>query len=178
MKKSFFLVTTCLLLIAGVSCSTTTEPQYIKGRNIDSLKTAPFKGKLLAFSIELGVRSRDFDNRFERLAEKAGSREDWCEVLQFEINTPAFSLIEKHNTAYMDSLYGLISSPPDDLKDVCDLQNRALLCFKSNYALLRDCGTYASMGKIFDLKLRNDRIMNAAMMRVVGVFDADTIKHK
>ncbi len=176
MKKQFFYLIICIMLLAGLSCSRTSEPQYLKGRNIDSLKTAPFKGRLLAFSIEIGIRSRDFDDRFDRLVEKAGGRQDWCEVIQFEINRPAFALVENHNTAYMDSLFGLISSPPDDLKDICDLQTRALLCFKSNYALLRDCGTYSSLGKICDLKLKNDRIMNVSMMRVAGVFDTNRVK--
>jgi hypothetical protein len=178
MIHKYGLINLCslLILITAVSCSQPPSSHRIKGRNIDSLMTRPYQDRLLAFSIELGVRSKDFDERFDRIIEQASAKAEWKGIILAEINKPVYLTVETHNVKYLDSLFFIIQSPPEDLKSVFELQSKALDCFKDNYHILKTCESSFGLGNILDKKLRNDMNMNASMMRVAGIFNVDSLK--
>ncbi len=180
MRLQLFLGTAMLLLslILVPACSRQSPSHIIKGRNIDSLRTRPYPDRLLAFSIELGNRSKDFDERFDVIYNKIQNQTAWQEIVLFEINRREYMTVEKHNLAYLDSLFSLLQSPPSEMKQLYDVQHESFSAFRGNYQILQQSEMEKSIENLIDKKYLNDIIIKTGLFRVANHFDADSLKHK
>lgn len=169
--KTFWFFGWILIGLCFASCAKKEPPVILQGRNLDSLRVRPFADRLLAFSIELGRRSRDFDDRFDRIMDRLQNADDWQNRLLLEIQKPEFAVVEKHNLAYLDSLMMLLEGVPDSLRELMRVQKTGLEAFRDNYEQLHQCALMPAMHGIYDRKYRNDLIIQAAMMSVVAYFD-------
>lgn len=167
------------LVINAVSCAKkkteseeTTQPEtetvvknefpIMAGRSLDSLKTQKYSDRVLAFSIELGHRSNDFNRRFAMIL-RAGSGGDWQKAIRSSIELENYKAAEKYNMDYLDSLRRLIIKPPAEFNEHLTALTNSYDRLCSNYALIRNFASFKNMPAILDTVLSNEFVIKGSL---------------
>jgi hypothetical protein len=178
MIKSKIWMFYILLLIQVVSCGkkkteseeTQTEPEaaitnefpIVPGRNLDSLKNQEYRDRILAFSIELGHRSNDFNRRFAMML-RASSGGDWRTAIKNVLESENYKAAENYNIAYLDSLSQLISKPVAVYKEHQVSLAGSYDRLKNNYALIRNYPSFKNMPAILDTVLSDEFVIKGSL---------------
>jgi hypothetical protein len=174
-KSTSYLL--CLLIVLS-SCSkkkteskeTTQEPAasithefpIMSGRSLDSLSKQDYTERILAFSIELGHRSNDFNRRFAMML-RAGSGGNWRGTIKEVLQSENYRAAEAFNVAYLDSLNQMIAKPTAAYKEHYLSLVNSYSRLKNNYALIKDYGTFKSMPAILDTVLSNEFVIKGSL---------------
>lgn len=169
-----------LLLLQLISCSkkkTETEDRrqtdtemtithefpIVPGRNLDSLKRQDYTERILAFSIELGHRSNDFNRRFAMML-RAGAGGDWRGAIKKALESDNYKAAERYHTAYLDSLVQLISEPAGPYKEQYHSLTACYARFRNNYALIQNYSAFQGMPAVLDSVLSNELAIKNSLM--------------
>ncbi len=179
MKFNPLAVFLLILLCAGCSkkkqdsqaSDTSTVPELkinydlpvIRGRSLDSLKSQKYVDRILAFSIELGFRSRDFNQRLGLMLAGTSGREHWNEEVAKNIASENYIRAESYNKTYLDSLRKLLTAPPDEFRQSFLELTASYERLKNNYAVLRDHEKFKTMTAILDTVLTNEFAINRTL---------------
>ena len=192
MMKSKIWILHVLLLLQVISCSKkkteaeevqqpesatviTNEFPITPGRNLDSLKRQDYMERILAFSIELGHRSNDFNRRFAMML-RAGSGGDWRGAIKKTLESENYRSAEIYNKAYLDSLNQLISKPAAAYKEHYQSLAASYDRLKNNYALIKNYPTFKSMPAILDTVLSNEFVIKGSLKNFEEYIRAHTNK--
>jgi hypothetical protein len=135
----------------------------IRGRNLDSLKSQKYENRLLAFSIELGYRSRDFNQRLSVMVAVTSGQEDWKKTVGKNIISENYKSAEAYNRRYLDSLKKMIASPPEEFRPSFRELTASYERLKNNYAILNDHEKFKTMAAILDTVLGNELAINRTL---------------
>lgn len=177
--KSEIRILYILLFILAISCSkkktdteetAQTEPEapitnefpIVSGRNLDSLKHQDYKERILAFSIELGHRSNDFNRRFAMML-RSGAGGDWRAAVKKVLESENYKAAETYNTGYLDSLNQLISKPAVAYKEHYVSLLNSYDRLKNNYSLIKNYAIFKSMPAILDTVLSNEFVIKGSL---------------
>lgn len=179
MKRSLIWIFYVLLLLQVISCSkkktdteeiAQTEPEtpmtnefpIVSGRNLDSLKSQDYTERILAFSIELGHRSNDFNRRFAMML-RAGAGGDWRAAVKKVLELENYKAAERYNTDYLDSLNQLISKPAVAYKEHYVSLLNSYDRLKNNYSLIKNYAIFKNMPAILDTVLSNEFVIKGSL---------------
>lgn len=138
------------------------EFPIMPGRSLDSLSKQDYMERILAFSIELGHRSNDFNRRFAMML-RAGSGGNWRGTIKDVLQSENYMKAETFNIAYLDSLNRLIGRPAADYKEHYASLLASYGRLKNNYALLKNYPTFKSMPAILDTVLSNEFVIKGSL---------------
>lgn len=144
----------------------------VAGRHIDSLRPMAYEARILAFSIELGHRSSDFNKRLGLIIGLMSADRPWREVVEQQVTAPNYRQAESYNRSYLDSLAGLLHDPPAALAGSRDELAGALQRLHANYEALRQYDRFSSMSVLLDSVLVNEQIINRSLSRFKTVIEA------
>ena len=151
----------------------TNEFPLIAGRSLDSLKHQKYTERILAFSIELGHRSNDFNTRLAMML-RAGAGGNWREAIQKALETDNYKAAEKHNIDYLDSLRQLILHPDSDYREHFTALTGSYERLQNNYSLIRNYASFKNIPAILDTVLSNEIVIKGSLksfeefMRTIG----------
>ncbi len=148
----------------------------LPGRNIELLKTKPYGDRILAYSIELGKRSADFDKRLDGILTLAAARSDWKDVIHLVTATENFQMAAQFNKMHLDSLLGIIHNPPDVFKASYEELLQAHRGLFRNYDTLDSCGQYEKLPDMVESIIRNELLINQALKNFEKVIRAERQK--
>lgn len=141
------------------------------GRPVDVVKALPFKEQLLAFSIELGNRSKDFNQRLGLILFAKRSGEPWRDAVRNNIARENYKNAELYHVAYLDSLRRVIRPTDQTLqtsyKELLAAHGRWI----NNYQILRDHEKFESMIAVLDTVLSNEMTINKALRDFKNTID-------
>ncbi len=140
----------------------THEFPIMPGRSLDSLSKQDYMERILAFSIELGHRSNDFNRRFAMML-RAGSGGNWRGTIKEVLQSENYRMAEAFNLAYLDSLNQMIAKPAAGYKDHYISLIRSYDRLKNNYALIKDYGSFKSMPAMLDTVLSNEFVIKGSL---------------
>lgn len=179
MIKLNLLLFVVFLMVIGVSCSKKkTEPEatmqperqtvitnefpILPGRNLDSLKHQRYEDRILAFSIELGHRSNDFNLRFAMML-RAGTNTDWKAAIKRVIESENYKSAEKYNMDYLDSLHTLILKPSSEYQEHLTALTNSFDRLRSNYSLIKNYSGFRNTPAILDSVLSNELVIKGSL---------------
>lgn len=141
------------------------------GRPVTLVKALPFREQLLAFSIELGNRSKDFNQRLGLILFAKRSGEPWREAVRNNIARENYRNAEMYHTAYLDSLRGVIRPTDAALKSSYNELLIAHKRWRNNYQILHDHEKFESMIAVLDTVLSNEMAINKALKDFKNTID-------
>lgn len=174
-NKYVYYIALSLLIILTASCakkkievepvdnSDTEILTVLTGRNLDSLKNKSYRDKILAFSIELGQRSKDFNQRLGQIIFLKNSVGSWQKAFDQTLKDSLFSAAEKINLGYLDSLQALITQPSEEFQTSHIDLSVAYDRLKINYRIIHDYRNFKNMSTILDSVLSNELTINKSL---------------
>jgi hypothetical protein len=139
------------------------DQPLIEGRNLDSLAAMPYEPRLLAFSIELGHRSADFNKRLGLMIASITPDATWKEVVEFRTSAENYRSARRHNIGYLDSLEALVANPPARFKSYQTGLSASFERLKANYNVLDRYDRFPTMSAILDTVLANEIFINRSL---------------
>ncbi|MBL7994104.1 hypothetical protein JNM05_01920 [bacterium] len=138
------------------------EFPILAGRNLDSLKNGKYADRILAFSIELGHRSNDFNLRFAMML-RAGANADWKAAIKKVIESENYKSAEKFNLDYLDSLHALIVKPTSEYQEHFTALTNSYNRLRSNYSLIKNYSGFRNTPAILDSVLSNELVIKRSL---------------
>lgn len=179
MKNLKFIFLFGFIMIIGVSCSKkkteseearqpgqeieiTNEFPVMPGRNLDSLRDQNYPDRILAFSIELGHRSNDFNLRFAMML-RAGANADWKAAIKKVLESENYKSAEKYNMNYLDSLHALILKPSSEYQEHFSALTNSYNRLRNNYTLIKNYSGFSNTPAILDSVLSNELVIKGSL---------------
>jgi hypothetical protein len=138
------------------------EFPIMPGRSLDSLGKQDYTERILAFSIELGHRSNDFNRRFAMML-RTGAGGNWRGIIKDVLQSENYRKAEAFNLAYLDSLNQMIVKPAAAYKEHYHSLTASYDRLKNNYALIKNYPTFKSMPAILDTVLSNEFVIKGSL---------------
>jgi len=135
----------------------------VRGRNLDSLKVQKYDERILAFSIELGYRSTDFNKRLGLIISAKTPNDDWKILVKSIIRRENYQTAERTNRQYLDSLSLMIVRPPTRYVKSHEELTRAFRRLISNYEILKEPDQFKNLPALLDSVLSNELTINESL---------------
>lgn len=136
---------------------------FLYERNLDSIKLLPYEDQLLAFSIDLGQRSTDFNRRLGLTVSLNTPDKNWSEVMKTVWERDNYGNAKSANLAYLNRFRSMLDSPPNDFRVYYDGLTRSHDRLINNYAIVSSYNQFAGMSAILDSVLSNELAINASL---------------
>jgi len=171
--KKIALIFLVLSLVACKKKVTTSNETLIKpiefdlplihGRNLDSLELQKYDDRILAFSIELGYRSSDFNKRLGLIISARTLDTDWKELIESVIKRENYQMSERNNLQYLDSLAQMIVHPSHIYMQSHHALIESHRRLVDNYVILKNYDQFKSLSAILDTVLANELAINQSL---------------
>ena len=135
----------------------------VHGRNLDSLNHQKYEERILAFSIELGYRSTDFNKRLGLIISAKKPDDDWKALVQSVIQRENYQMAEQANVQYLDSLSQAIAHPNQSHMESHEELIASYQRLINNYAILRNSNQFTSLSALLDSVLSNELAINQSL---------------
>ncbi|MBX7152250.1 hypothetical protein K1X84_11450 [bacterium] len=132
-------------------------------RNLDSVKLLSYEDRLLAFSIDLGQRSTDFNRRLGLTISANTPDKSWINVIETVWERDNYTKAKSANLNYLQNFRSVIDSPEKKFRpyydDLIQSHNRLI----NNYEIISKYREFANMSAILDSVLTNELAINASL---------------
>ena len=142
----------------------TFELTILRGRRLDSLASLAYEDRLLAYALELGLRSRDFNQRLGLIISASSDDIEWTELVTQVTGMENYKQAEEYNLRYLDSLAALCHSPTAPLTNSFGELRKAHHGLIDNYATLRNLEEYSEFLDLLSVVLANEQTINQALL--------------
>lgn len=134
-------------------------------RNLDSVKLLPYEDRLLAFSIDLGQRSTDFNRRLGLTISLNTPDKNWADVVKTVWERDNYNKAQSANLDYLQRFRSVIGLPEQSFRPYYDdlIQSHDRLI--NNYQLISDYRQFATMSAMLDSVLTNELAINASLRK-------------
>ena len=136
------------------------------GRSIDSLRERAYEDRLLAYALELGTRSRDFNRRLGLIISAVGQETEWHKIVEQVIAMENYREAAAYNQSYLDSLGVLCANPAAGYELIYTHLVGAHESLTANYTLLQDHSSSESFSLLLTRVLSNEQAINSALKEV------------
>jgi len=167
MKKLTLWILICAAAACGkkkeTSAPLSLDVPLLAERNLDSVRSRDYAGRLLAFAIDLGQRNIDLDKRIGLILSVTDGARDWHEGVELVINRPNYQDAETSYLAYLEKYEPMLDNAPSawDSSRADLVQSRGRL--KASYNVIRGHSNYDRLPAMLDTLLSNDLSINRSL---------------
>lgn len=133
------------------------ERPLLANRSLDSLKTLDYQTRLVAFSVDMGKRSGDLNDRLRVMTTLSFQEDNWIEYLQKAAQNENFLEARKKYLDYLAAFHRLVAPPESGFKAHFEFVELAYQTYIENFSLLDNPDQFKDVTSFFDAVILNER---------------------
>lgn len=133
------------------------EKPILSDRSLDSLKRLDYRTRLVAFSVDMGKRSSDLNDRMRVLTTLSFQEDDWVAYLRKAAQNENFIDARKQYQDYLARFHQLVAPPESGYQAQFEFVNLAYETYLENYAFLDHPEQFSDVTSFFDAVILNEK---------------------